>query len=430
MPLPPPISPPTEEEARAAEAHLVRAAEDAARIPEGVEAPEVRTVGIVGFGTMGRGIALAFAAAGIPVGVFEPADEAWARGEAAAAGSLRRAVARGRLDQAEAEARRARIRRVPSLAAAAAHDFVVEAVFEDLELKERIFRSLGKAAPEGAILATNTSSLDVDRIAAASGRPEAVIGAHFFSPAHAMPLLEVVVGARTAPRTLAATLAVGVRLRKTPVPVGVCDGFVGNRMLCAYREAAESLLLEGALPEQVDAAMRAFGFRMGPYEVADLAGLDIGHAVRRRQAAEAVRRGEPAPPATVADRLVALGRLGQKTGAGFYRYHPPSRAPHPDPEVTRLVEAESAARGVTRRTVEDAEILERTLGALASEGRLVVEEGIARHASHVDLIWVLGYGFPRARGGPLWSAGPMERRPYGAPLSTGSPGRGAARLPT
>lgn len=358
---------------------------------------------------MGRGISLAFAAAGIPVAVFEPSDAAWKGGESALAGSLGRAVARGRFDRAEAEARRARIRRVPSLEAAAGRDFVVEAVFEDLELKKRIFRSLGAAAPANAVLATNTSSLDVNRIAAASSRPESVIGAHFFSPAHVMPLLEVVVGARTALRTLAATLALGARLGKTPVPVGVCDGFVGNRMLYAYRAAAEELLLEGALPEQVDDAMRAFGFRMGPYEVADLAGLDIGHAVRRRQAEEAVRRGEPKPPATIADRLVELGRLGQKTGAGFYRYHAPSRAAHPDPEVAALVEAESAARGVSRRAVDQAEILDRTLGALASEGRRIVEEGIARHPSHVDLIWVAGYGFPRSHGGPLWTAA-LERR--------------------
>ena len=323
-------------------------------------------------GRWGRGISLAFAAAGVPVSVFETSDAAWTAGRESVAGSLARAVSRERIDQPEADRRLERIGRASSLEAAAASDFVVEAVFEDLDVKTGLFARLGAVAPESSVLATNTSSLDVNRIAEASGRPESVVGAHFFSPAHVMRLLEVVVGDRTAPRTLATTLALGTRLGKAPVPVGVCDGFVGNRMLYAYRRAADELLLEGALPHEVDGALKRFGFRMGPYEVADLAGLDIGRAVRRRQAREAVRRGEPEPPPTVADDLVALGRLGQKTGAGFYRYAPGSRDALPDPEVNRLVEEASRARGVARRAVTASEILERALTALITEGRRIL----------------------------------------------------------
>lgn len=404
-----PFAPVGEPERASAEAHLRRAAREAARLPPGAAPAAVERAGILGFGTMGRGIALAFAGAGIPAIVFEPSEAAWDRSAGLLVGSLDRAVARGKMDRVEADRRRGRISRARSLAEAASGDFVVEAAFEDLALKERLFRELGGAASREAVLATNTSSLDVDRIAAASGRPEQVIGAHFFSPAHAMPLLEVVVGRRTSPGTLATTLALAARLSKVPVPVGVCDGFVGNRMLYAYRRAADDLLLEGALPEEVDAALRRFGFPMGPYEVADLAGLDIGHTIRRRQAEEAVRRGEPAPPPVVADRLVARGRLGQKTGAGFYRYESRSRTGIPDLEVRALVEEESRRRGVSRRAVPEREILDRCLTALVQEGRRIVEEGIARRPGDVDLIWTLGYGFPRARGGPLYWADRFAR---------------------
>ena len=410
------FEPPGPEEAARAREHLMQAAREARRsrrIPEGAEAREVEAAGIVGFGVMGRGIALSFAAAGMPVSVFEESDAAWARGLEAVAGTLSRAVARGRLTEGEAETRKQRIRRAARLEDLAGADFFVEAAFEDLEVKRRVFRGLDRTAPPGAVLATNTSSLDVNAIAAATGRPEAVLGTHFFSPAQVMRLLEVVVADRTSGDTLATTMRLAERLGKIPVPVGVCDGFVGNRMLYAYRREADRLLLEGALPEEADRALRNFGFAMGPFEVADLAGLDIGAAVRKRQAREAEARGEPPPPASVADRLVERNRLGQKTGAGFYRYEPGDRTPRPDPEVAAVVRAASAAAGVERRPVPPAEIRERCLAALVAEGRAVLQDAVAERSGDVDLVWTLGYGFPAERGGPMYWAG--ERDPEAAP---------------
>ena len=395
---------PTPDERQAAAEHLRRAEGEAARsrrIPEGVSGTEVASAGIVGFGTMGRGIAMSFAAAGIPVTVFEESDEAWARGEAAVAGSLSRAVGRGKIEAAEAERRMERIRRATGFGDLGRADFVVEAVFEEMAVKRDVFVRLDKVAKPEAVLATNTSSLDVNAIAAATGRPEAVVGTHFFSPAHVMRLLEVVVGEATSAATLATAMDLGVRLGKAPVPVGVCDGFVGNRMLYAYRRQADRLLLEGALPEQVDAALQDFGFRMGPFAVADLAGLDIGRAVRVRLAREAESRGQPPPPPNVADRLCERGWLGQKTGRGFYRYEPGDRTPRPDPEVAEIAHRESAALGIERREVETGEILERCLFALVNEGARILAEGIAEREGDVDVVWTLGYGFPKERGGPM-----------------------------
>lgn len=395
---------PTPEERRAAAEHLRRAEKEAARsrrIPEGVTGAEILSAAVVGFGTMGRGIAMSFAAAGIPVGVFEAADEAWTRGEAAVAGSLARAVGRGKIDAAEAERQRNRIRRASRFEDLGDADFVVEAVFEEMAVKREVFSRLDRTAKPGAVLATNTSSLDVNEIAAATTRPAAVVGTHFFSPAHVMRLLEVVVGDATSPATLATAMRLGRRLGKAPVPVGVCDGFVGNRMLYAYRRQADRLLLEGALPEQVDRALCAFGFRMGPFAVADLAGLDIGRAVRVRLARDAESRGMAPPPPNVADRLCERGWLGQKTGRGFYRYEPGDRTPRPDPEVAEITRRESAALGIERREVDDGEILERCLFALVNEGARILAEGIAEREGDVDVVWALGYGFPSERGGPL-----------------------------
>ena len=410
------FEPPGPEEAARAREHLVRAAREARRsrrIPETARGREVESAGIVGFGVMGRGIALSFAAADLPVAVFERSDAAWARGLDAVAGTLSRAVARGRLTEPEAEARKQRIRRAARMEDLAGADFFVEAAFEDLEVKRRVFRGLDRIARAGAVLATNTSSLDVNRIAAATGRPEAVLGTHFFSPAQVMRLLEVVVADHTSGDTLATTLRLAGRLGKTPVPVGVCDGFVGNRMLYAYRREADRLLLEGALPEEVDRALRDFGFAMGPFEVADLAGLDIGAAVRKRQAAEAEARGEPPPAPAPADRLVERNRLGQKTGAGFYRYEPGDRTPRPDPEVAGIVRAASAAAGIERRRVPPAEIRERCLAALVAEGKAVLRDAVAERPGDLDVVWTLGYGFPAERGGPMYWAG--ERDPEDAP---------------
>ncbi len=398
---------PDRAERDAALAHLRRARHEAPRsprIPAGVQPRDIETGGVVGFGTMGRGIALCFANAGIPVRVVESSDEAWRAGTASVAGSLSRAVARGRIEAPQAERRVARITRADGFEDLGAADFIVEAVFEDLAMKEAVFRKLDRVAALRAVLATNTSSLDVNRIAAATARPEAVLGAHFFSPAHAMPLLEVVVGDATSPVALQTALGLGCRLGKVPVPVGVCDGFVGNRMLYALRGQADALLLEGALPERVDGALTGFGFRMGPFAVADLAGLDIGHAVQQRIAAEKIARGEPPPEASVADRLAELGRFGQKTRRGFYRYQPGDRTPHPDPDVAAIVREESAARGLRRRRIPTREIVERSVFALVDEGARILAEGIASRESDLDVVWTLGYGFPAERGGPMWFA--------------------------
>ena len=395
---------PTPEQEAAAVEHLQRAESEAARsrrIPEGVAGREVEYAAVLGFGTMGRGIAMSFAAAGIPVVVFEASDGAWTRGEAAVAGSLARAVDRGKIDAAEAARQRDRIRRAGRIEDLGDADFLVEAVFEEMAVKKEVFGQLDRVAKPGAVLATNTSSLDVNAIAAATRRPDAVLGTHFFSPAHVVRLLEVVVGDATSAETLARAMRLGVRLGKAPVPVGVCDGFVGNRMLYAYRRQADRLLLEGALPEQVDQALYRFGFRMGPFAVADLAGLDIGRAVRVRLAREAASRGEPPPPPNVADRLCERGWLGQKTGRGFYRYEPGDRTPRPDPEVAEIAHRESAALGIERRKVETGEILERCLFALVNEGARILAEGIAEREGDVDVVWTLGYGFPRERGGPM-----------------------------
>ncbi len=395
---------PTPEEQQAATEHLRRAEKEAARsrrIPEGVVGAKVESAGVVGFGTMGRGIAMSFAAAGIPVTVFEESDEAWKRGEAAVRGSLARAVGRGKIDAAEAERRMERIHRANGFEELGEADFVVEAVFEEMGVKKDVFARLDRVAKPEAVLATNTSSLDVNAIATATRRPETVVGTHFFSPAHVMRLLEVVVGEATSPETLATAMALGVRLRKAPVPVGVCDGFVGNRMLYAYRLQADRLLLEGALPEQIDRALCGFGFRMGPFAVADLAGLDIGRAVRVRLAGEAESRGERPPPPNVADRLCQRGWFGQKTGRGFYRYEPDDRTPRPDPEVAEIAHRESAALGIERREVENREILERCLFALVNEGARILAEEIAEREGDVDVVWTLGYGFPKERGGPM-----------------------------
>ena len=398
---------PTAEEQEAAAEHLRRAESEAARsrrIPEGTTGSEVESAAVIGFGTMGRGIAMSSAAAGVPVVVYEESDDAWVRGEAAVAASLSRAVGRGKIDAAEAESRVRRIRRAEGFEDFGGADFFVEAVFEDLGVKQDVFARLDRVAQPDAVLATNTSSLDVNAIAAATGRPEAVVGTHFFSPAHVMRLLEVVAGNATSPETLATAMSLGLRLGKAPVPVGVCDGFVGNRMLFAYRRQADQLLLEGALPEQIDGALQRFGFRMGPFAVADLAGLDIGRAVRQRLAAEARARGESPPKPVVADRLCERGRLGQKAGAGFYRYEPGNRTPLPDPEVREIAYRESAAQGIGRREVEDREILERCLFALVNEGAEILGEGIAEREGDVDVVWALGYGFPRERGGPMYWA--------------------------
>ncbi len=271
---------------------------------------------------------------------------------------------------------------------------VIEAVFEEMDLKKRIFADLDRIAKPGAILATNTSYLDVNEIATATARPSDVLGTHFFSPANVMRLLEVVRGAKTAPDVLTTVIEVGRKIGKVPVVVGVCDGFVGNRMLARRSAQAERLLLEGALPQEVDRALTDFGFRMGPFAMGDLAGLDIGWRLRKARGLKAA----------ISDALCEAGRLGQKTGKGYYAYGDGGRTPSPDPEVKTLIVAASARAGITRRTIGQDEILERLLFPMINEGARILEEGIAARALDIDVIWLNGYGWPGNKGGPMYFA--------------------------
>ena len=376
-----------------AQRHIFFAEREAAKLPElaGVKPHDIRCAAVIGAGTMGGGIAMCFANAGIPVRVIEANDEALTRGLDAVAKNYRSAAARGSLAADEADARLARISGTTDLAAVADADIVIEAVFEDMSIKQQVFAALDRIAKPGAVLATNTSYLDIDALARGTARSGAMIGMHFFSPANVMRLLEVVRGAATSPATLATALAVGRRIGKIPVVVGVCHGFVGNRMHRVRAVEAERLLLEGALPADVDAALTDFGFPMGPFAAADLAGLDVGWRMRKAQ-------GLSAP---IADLLCESGRFGQKTGRGFYLYAPDSRTPQPDPEIARLIAAERARRGAAPRAIGKDEIVERLLFAMINEGARILAEGISRRPGDIDVIWVYGYGFPAHRGGPM-----------------------------
>ncbi len=384
--------------------HLFMAERAAARItdlPAGTPVSPVTRVAIVGAGTMGGGIAMGFASAGIPVTLIESRQEALDRGLATIARNYAGTVAKGRLTQAEADARFARITPTLELADAADAELVIEAIFEDMDAKKDLFGRLDALCKPGAILATNTSRLDVNQIARSTSRPASVIGLHFFSPAHVMRLLEVVRGAATAPGVLATCMAVGRQIGKLPVLVGVCDGFVGNRMVAQYAREAEFLLEEGATPAQVDGALQRFGLAMGRFAMSDLAGLDISWASRKRAAAT---RPAHLRYSKVADRLCELGRFGQKAGAGFYRYEAGSRTPLPDPVVQQVIEDCARESGIERRTISDEEIVERCIYALINEGARVLADGIAQRASDIDLIYVNGYGFPAWRGGPMFYA--------------------------
>jgi 3-hydroxyacyl-CoA dehydrogenase len=384
--------------------HLFLAERAAAKVP-GLPADtaprRIERVAIIGAGTMGGGIAMSFASAGIPVTLIESRDEALQRGLSTIRKNYATTVSKGKLAQAEADARLARIQPTLDLAATAEADLVIEAVFEDMAVKQELFGKLDKLCRPDAVLATNTSRLDVDEIAASTSRPSSVIGLHFFSPANVMRLVEVVRGRDTSPEVIATSMDVVRRIGKLPVLVGVCDGFVGNRMVAQYAREAEFLLEEGATPEQVDGALQRFGLAMGRFAMADLAGLDIGWAGRKRNAAT---RPAHLRYSKVADRICELGRFGQKTGAGFYRYEPGSRKPLPDPVVHELIEQSAREAGIARRTIGDDEIVERTIYALVNEGAKILEEGIAQRASDIDLIYVNGYGFPAWRGGPMFYA--------------------------
>ena len=358
----------------------------------------IGSVGVVGGGTMGRGIAANLAAGGFDVTIVENDPDLLEH-----VGSQSRALLRG--DPGSM----GKIETSSDLNDLADASLVIEAVFEDMEIKHKVFGALSSICDPQAILATNTSSLDIGVIADAVHNPGRVVGMHYFSPAHVMKLLEVVKADVTSPETIATVLSVAKTIGKIPVVVGVCDGFVGNRMLYAYREQAEYLLEDGALPEQVDAMIRSFGFPMGPFEIGDLSGLDVGYSVREQR-----RKSNPNPErysSTVADRLVEMGRLGRKTGAGWYRYETGSRTPLPDAEVADLIEQRSRELGKTRRKIDDEEIFRRCLFALINEGAKCLEDGTANRASDIDLVWCHGYGFPVAKGGPMFYAdeiGPAE----------------------
>ena len=358
----------------------------------------INSVGIIGGGTMGGGIAMSFANAGIPVTMIEISDDALERGLSIIERNYAGSVKRGKLSEEKAAEFRALISGSTDYAALGEVDMVIEAVYEDPGLKKKIFAQLDTVCKKGAILATNTSYQDVDEIAAATGRPEDVIGTHFFSPAHIMKLLEIVRADKTADDVLATCMALAKRLGKVPVVAGVCYGFIGNRMLRPYGEQAQYLLLEGATPEQVDGAMESFGMAMGPLRVFDLAGLDVGY--KARQALSDEEKGDPASY-RVLDHLVEADRHGQKTGSGFYTYDEHRNAT-PCPEVHKIIEETAAELGIQRRDISDEEIVTRLVGALVGEGRKIVEEGIAQCASDIDVVYVYGYGFPAYRGGPMY----------------------------
>ena len=377
-----------------------RAAARIPDVPSDTPARPVRKVAVVGAGTMGGGIAMSFLNAGMPVTLLETSQAALDRGMATIRRNYDATVKRGKLTADKAEQRMGLL--TPTLApeAIADADLVVEAVFEEMGVKEDVFRKLDKVMKPGAVLATNTSTLDVNRIAAATGRPQDVVGMHYFSPAHVMKLLEVVRAGKTAKDVLATVMQVAKKTGKTAVVSGVCDGFIGNRMLAQYYNQAWFLLEEGASPQQVDRALEAFGMAMGPLRVGDLAGNDIGWAVRKRRYVE---RPEMVI-SRIADRLCELGRFGQKTGAGWYRYEAGSREPIPDPAVDAMIADYRRERGITPRAIDDDEIVDRCIFALVNEGARIVEEGIAARASDVDVVYLTGYGFPRHRGGPLMHA--------------------------
>ena len=386
----------TSEESRA-QRHIFFAEREAQKVPDmpaGVKPREVRKGGVIGAGTMGGGIAMNFANAGIPVTIVETAQDALDRGLATIRKNYASTVSRGGLTQEEGDRRVALITGSTDFKSLKDADFIIEAVFEEMDLKKRIFADLDRIAKPGAILATNTSTLDVNEIAAVTKRPQDVLGTHFFSPANVMKLLEIVRGEKTAFDALATAIAVGRKMAKVPVVVGVCYGFVGNRMLHQRTKEAERLILEGALPQDVDAALTEFGFPMGPFAMGDLAGIDVGWRIRKG-------RGERAE---ISDALAEMGRFGQKTGAGYFRYEGGARTPIPDPQVEKIIIDASNRLGIQRRTIDKKEIVERLVFPMINEGARILEEGIAYRPGDVDVVWVYGYGWPVWRGGPMFYA--------------------------
>ncbi len=379
----------------AAQRYYFFAEREAAKVPglsKDTPLRPIDRVGVLGAGTMGGGISMSFANVGIPVTIVERDQASLDRGLAVIRSNYERSAKRGSITAADVETRMALI--TPSLDKAdfAEVDMVIEAVFEDLDLKKQVFAELDGICKAGAIMASNTSYLDVDQMAAATSRPESVIGTHFFSPANVMKLLEVVRGAKSGDDVIATVMALAKRINKIPALVGVCDGFVGNRMLAQRRIEADRLILEGATPAQVDKVIYDFGFPMGPYAMSDLAGLDIGW------------NEATSSSSTVREILCESGRRGQKNGRGYYTYDPDTRASTPDPEVVEMIRTFAASKGVAQRQVTDQEVLERLLFPMVNEGAKILEEGVASRASDIDVVWINGYGWPVYSGGPMFWA--------------------------
>ncbi|RPE70733.1 short chain enoyl-CoA hydratase /3-hydroxyacyl-CoA dehydrogenase [Tibeticola sediminis] len=383
--------------------HLFQAERAVSKIPDvPAEIPlrEIKSVAVIGAGTMGGGISMNFLNAGIPVKILEMKQEALDRGVATIRKNYESQIKKGKLKQDKYEQRMALLSTTLDYADLRDADLVIEAVFEDLGVKEAVFRKLDETMKPGAILASNTSTLDLNKIAAFTRRPEDVVGLHFFSPANVMKLLEVVRGEKTAKDVLATVMALAKKIKKVAVVSGVCDGFIGNRMIEQYSRQAGFLLDEGCTPAQVDRAIEKFGFAMGPFRMGDLAGNDIGWAIRKRRYVE-----KPGLKySKTADLLCERGRFGQKTGAGWYDYAPGKRDPIESAEVIAMIEEHRKTLGITPRKISDEEIVERLVFALVNEGAHIIEEGIALRASDIDIVYIYGYGFPVQRGGPMFYA--------------------------
>ncbi|MBS37528.1 MAG: 3-hydroxyacyl-CoA dehydrogenase [Thiotrichales bacterium] len=381
--------------------HYFFAERMAAKIPglsEETEPRNIQTAAVIGAGTMGGGISMCFANTGIPVTVVDTDDEALERGMATVKKNYARSVSRGSITQAQMDERLSCFTTTTDIADIADVDMVIEAVFENLALKCEIFGRLDRVVKAGAVLATNTSTLDINKIAAATERPDDVIGMHFFSPANVMKLCEIVRGAKTSDAVIRSAMAVAKTIGKISALVGVCDGFVGNRMLHKYHLQAGYMIEDGALPWDVDRVFVEFGMPMGPFAMSDLAGLDVGYRVRQEQAKT---RPSNVRYVDISDTIVELGRHGQKTGAGYYKYEDGARVGTPDPEIEELIVASSKKKGIERRAFDDDEIKKRLLYSMINEGAKILEEGIAIRPGDIDVIYVNGYGFPAWRGGPM-----------------------------
>ncbi|MEM9278382.1 MAG: 3-hydroxyacyl-CoA dehydrogenase NAD-binding domain-containing protein [Pseudomonadota bacterium] len=393
-----------ESEQSAALRHVFFAERQTAKVPEteGIEPKPVDRCGVIGGGTMGAGIAAAMLLSGLTVTMIERDTDAAAAGNQRVMKVLEGSKSRGIISPEQFDTIIANFKAATSYSELADADLVVEAVFEDMGVKKQVFSELESVCRKNAILATNTSYLDINEIAALTKHPERVLGLHFFSPAHIMKLVEVIKTETVSPEVLATGFAVAKHIRKTPVLSGVCDGFIGNRILANYRKQCDYMLEDGASPQDIDTAMRNFGMAMGPFEMQDLAGLDIGWANRKRLAPT---RDPNERYVKIADRICELGHFGQKTGSGWYQYPEGSRKGIPDPVVEKIIAEEREAAGITPRHFTMAEIQRNILAAMVSEGQKILDEGIARSPADIDMVFILGYGFPRWRGGPMFAGG-------------------------